>query len=135
MGTKAIQTGMLDCGHDKKVVVPTYDNGTPITNGFATDADDKTMCYECAAEQDQKRIEAREEIFGYVSSDGKKITTWPGIFLMRVTGHWTGSGFYGYKTHYFNAVDVNGQEWYGKNGGHAGGEGCAIRMRPAKRKL
>ena len=121
-------TELLDCGH-----APTKTEG--MGTGYGRNVEGKTFCYDCSTEADKEIIRKREMFYAYVSTDGKSITNWPGRKLMRVTAHWTGEGFWGYKTHYFNAVAEDGSEWYGKNGGHFGGEGCAIMLKPAKRKL
>lgn len=116
---------LLDCGH-----APT-ETESPFTNGIAH-FEGKTMCYECAADLDREEIRQGRQVFAYVSSDGRTVTTWAGSELMRITYHGTGPGFYGYPMHYYRAVTPEGQHYYGKNGGYGGGAGCAIRLRPSK---
>jgi hypothetical protein len=81
----------LDCGH---VPTPTDHLGT----GTAYDADDNSMCYDCAyrsimddivmagisLRNDQADFKLPTV---YMSSDGKTITTWDGRFVGRVTYH------------------------------------------------
>lgn len=113
----------LDCGH-----LPT-EHDSKLTNGIARDSDGKTMCYACAAQVDIDAIERGETVYAYVSSDGKRITTWPGIELMRVTYNGTArTGFHGSMIHYINAVAPNGKTYYGKNGGN----GMCIKLKPNK---
>lgn len=115
----------LDCGH-----LPTKTD-SEFTNGIAR-YEGKTACYECAANFDREAIKRGEVIVGYISQDGKSVTTWPGIPLMKVTGEWTSNSGFGGKTVYYNAVAPDGKRYYGKNGGHFGGRGCVIRMKPNK---
>lgn len=115
---------ILDCGH-----APTPGNG--LSTGRAYDADGKTCCYNCASQPDIDAIERGEEVFAYTSSDGKKITTWPGNELMKITYNGTArTGFYSSTIHYIRAVAPNGREYYGKNGGN----GMWIKMKPRKIK-
>lgn len=115
----------LDCGHEPTVTDSTF------TNGTARDRDGKTFCYDCASKPDIEAVERGEELYAYVSGDGKRITTWPGNELMRVTRNISArTGFYNSKVHYIRAVSPNGREYYGKNGGN----GMCIRMRPCKVK-
>lgn len=116
---------LLDCGH-----APTVTE-SPLTNGVARDSEDRTLCYECAADFDRAAIERGAIVHAYVSSDGKSVTTWAGIKLMTVTAHWKGSQTWnGFPVHYFNAVAPNGSRYYGRNGGYCGGPGMHIRLRP-----
>lgn len=115
----------LDCGH-----APTATD-SKLTNGIASDAEGKTYCYGCASKPDIEAVERGEEVFAYISSDGKEVTTWPGIKLMKVTYNGTArTGFYGSTIHYIRAVAPNGREYYGKNGGN----GMWIKMKPRKVK-
>lgn len=115
----------LDCGH-----FPT-ETDSKFTNGIARDENGKSYCYPCASQPDIDAVERGEAVFAYVSSDGKKITTWPGIDLMKVTYNGTApTGFYGASISYIRAVAPNGREYYGKNGGN----GMWIRMKPRKVK-
>lgn len=115
----------LDCGH-----APTVTD-SKLTNGIARDADGKTFCYDCASKPDIEAVERGEEVFAYISCDGKQVTTWPGNPLMRVTYNGTArTGFYDSTIHYIRAVAPNGREYYGKNGGN----GMWIKMKPRKVK-
>ena len=114
---------ILDCGHASKP--------EGIAAGYARTEDGKKICYDCASKPDIEAVERGEEVFAYVSSDGKQITTWPGNPLMRVTYNGTArTGFYGSTIHYIRAVAPNGREYYGKNGGN----GMWIKMKPRKVK-
>ncbi len=116
----------LDCGH-----APTVTD-SKLTNGIARDSETgKTMCYDCASQPDIAAVERGESVYAYVSSDGKRITTWPGIGLMRVTYNGTArTGFHGSSISYIRAIAPNGREYYGKNGGN----GMWIKMKPRKVK-
>jgi len=92
---------------------------------------DSTICYSCAdACQIRELIDGRENVYAYVSGDGRHITTWTGGELMRV--RWmsgpdrrvtpTGGR---YERWYVDAVDVWGQEWRGVGSGRC----MSIRMR------
>lgn len=112
----------LDCGHE-----PTKTDG-PGT-GYARDNEGRKICYDCASKPDIEAVERGEEIWAYVSSDGKKITTWPGNELMRVTYNGTArTGWYNSEITYIRAIAPNGRRYYGKNGGN----GMVIRMKPNK---
>lgn len=115
----------LDCGH-----FPTKTESN-ISNGIARDRDTgKTMCYDCASKPDIEAVERGEELYAYVSGDGKLIVTWPGIELMKVTYNGTArTGFYGSSISYIRAVAPNGKHYYGKNGGN----GMWIKMKPNKK--
>jgi hypothetical protein len=100
------------------------DCATDITHGcgtgYATFNTGEKVCYSCADKRQSAQIVAAnpgDKFQAYVSSDGKKITTWTGGELMRVcrwgNKHaWSGRGFYGPR-HYINAIDSNGRMWYG----------------------
>ena len=113
---------ILDCGH-----APSPHSS--ISTGIARDREGKTYCYECAAITDREAIECGDDIYAYVSSDGKRIITWAGIELMRVTHNGTAhSGFHFTVMHYIRAIAPNGKTYYGKNGGN----GMAIRLKANK---
>ena len=103
----------LDCGHEPTVTDSSF------TNGTAHSPDGRSMCYGCAdSEQAAEVADQETKVFAaYLSGDGKNITTWTGGVLMRVTQHGTGRGGFGGEMHYIRARDVDGRNWYGKNGG------------------
>jgi hypothetical protein len=93
------------------------------------------ICYSCADDHHRAELETETDTIGYVSSDGKQITTWTGGELMKVVSeHSTPFGkgrWYGplsARLWYYRAVDANGNRWYGKGSGR----GMNIRMHKAK---
>jgi hypothetical protein len=113
----------LDCGHK-----PTPRTG--IGTGYATTDDNRLVCYDCANSHELYRMNAADNFMGYLSSDGKNITTWTGFKLATVTHSRVRSngGFAASSTRvYFNAVDAMGNRWYGS--GPGGGMYCRIHRR------
>lgn len=123
--TEALQVGtVLGCGHP--LVKPDH-----LGTGYVRTANDFTMCYLCADEHDRSAMANANEHFGYLSSDGKHITTWTGGELAKIIGHGVApNGWYGSDIHFIRASAPDGSEWYGRNGG----EGMVIKIKRAKGK-
>lgn len=118
---------VLDCGH---VESPHSES----TRGYGTDHEGKRHCYECCQAADLKAMADDGQLTAYLSSDGAKITGWPGFMLARVTREWQTSagGFLsGHKVTRVWATAEDGSEWYGRGPGR----GMYIRLHRAKRPL
>lgn len=117
-----VEPELLSCGH----------LSTPrgFAAGYATRVKDGAkICYDCADRMQREELLVEKEVFGYLSSDGKLITTWTGGELMKVTSEGSArTGFYGSRVTYVRAEGPDGSRWYGKNGGR----GMSIRMKRAK---
>jgi hypothetical protein len=116
-----------DCGHD--VDTSAHGCGT----GMARNDDDSTMCYPCADESQRAAIAGADTFGGYVSADRRRITTWTGGELARVTYHGVGDPQYTatggrWSTRYVRAVTPDGRRWYGR--GNADWD--CIRLRAAR---
>jgi hypothetical protein len=111
-------TEKLDCGH-----VPTP---TPHTTGVAETPSGFRMCYPCSERWERSAMANANEYFGYISSDGKHLTTWTGGKLARVVTETNSrTGFHRSEIHNYRFVDDAGVRWYGKNAGR----GMSIRVR------
>lgn len=100
-------TTTLDCGH-----APTPNAG-PGT-GYAYQTDGTTICYACAHEIALAEIATArrgDRYTFYVSTDGKRLTTWPGDDLGRV---YLGNLHpWSRERRYLTFVDRLGREWSG----------------------
>lgn len=112
-----------DCGHVVEI-------GHDGPAGYGRDQDGATRCYPCCRDRDLDEIRAASpgDKFhgGYLSSDGKEITNWPGGKLMGWVeigqAHpWSRRG----ERFYLRARDMSGRVWSG-----TGGQGmyCALRL-------
>ncbi len=109
---------LLDCGHE-------------CTTGYGTTRDGKRHCYTCCQRMDIETMDREGKILGYLSADGRKVTTWTGEPLLTVTqsSQSSAGGFcYGTTITHVCAVDGKGRRWYGRGPG----EGMYIRMTRAK---
>ena len=87
----------------------------------------KVVCYSCADDlQRADLVDGRTKYYGYLGKDA--ITTWTGGVLARVTYRWTIRCGFGGKQTCWNAVDAQGNRWYGRNAG----DGMATTMHKAK---
>lgn len=103
-----------DCGH---TVTP---DPSSIGTGQARDLETgETMCYPCADAREQEKIKTADVFTGYVSADGKRITTWTGGELAVITSltHsrkiYTKSG--AYRMRWVTARTPDGARWYGRS--------------------
>jgi hypothetical protein len=114
---------ILDCGH-----TPTTPH-SPITSGTAHTADGKEICTDCADAMQREELQTATKTYGYLDKKRKQITTWTGGKLATLTAARTiGHNLAGTMIAW-NAVDDNGQRWYGRNSG----DGMATVMHRAKR--
>jgi hypothetical protein len=118
---------ILSCGHNPS---PHADFAT----GAAKLPDGREICYACADAMQRADLKDRSKPFtGYVSSDGKTITTWTGGELMRVTYKSPVrltrlSYLHGRYIYAIRATDCHGAKWYGR-----GSPGLAVTLRPSAR--
>jgi hypothetical protein len=102
-----------DCGH---TVTPVPGS---VGTGKATDPNTgKTMCYPCAEAAEREAIKTADVYTAYVTNDGKRLTTWTGAELAKITNLATGSkvhtknGWYCMRT--VHATTPDGATWYGR---------------------
>jgi hypothetical protein len=115
----------LDCGH----VLPEREAGSCAT-GYGSNRDGRTYCYPCCAERDRATVARGEMFVGYVASDGRSVTNWPGDALLRIyrTSE-SRTGWHGSKLLHVSAVDDRiGRRWHGKGAGLS----MCVRMHPSK---
>jgi hypothetical protein len=114
----------LVCAETGKTFVAARDG---VTSNYATDRDGNVYSDEGVNIRELREVAERKgPIFAYLSGDKAQITGWKGNKLMRVTSAGrTGGGFGGTQWH-VRAVDNQGREWYGRNGGPS----MYIRMKP-----
>jgi hypothetical protein len=101
----------------------------PDSASFGTDPEGM-HCYACCGKRDIEALHDTSKPFGaYVSSDGKRITSWPGATLMHVTRETKSrTGWHGSTLTHIRATDVHGRDWHGKGSGR----GMCILMRACK---
>ena len=110
------------------------DGGYSCGTGYARIHGD-LVCYPCADKYQAESMRDASEAFGFISSDGKSLTSWSGGKLGTVVrkvatalpfgrrfSHVHGSHYYA-----FQVRDVHGQYWHGKSS-----QGVAIRLRRMK---
>lgn len=114
---------ILDCGHKPS---PHSD----CTTGTAHTQDGREICWECSYQQELKAMSQSDRYSGYISEDGKQITTWPGQTLATITYLHTGNHNMAGKMTYFRAVAKDGSHWHGR--GHGLGMLCHLRRSKAK---
>ena len=111
-----MDNNLLDCGHGPSP-------HESFTTGYGIDKDGRKHCYDCCAAMDLECLKNERRFSGYLSSDGKSLTNWPGRVLGRVvvTGkrHPWSRGRY-----YVSVKDVHGGWWSGVG---APGEYCSLR--------
>jgi hypothetical protein len=112
-----------DCGK----AFPDHPRGFVGAAGYAATRDGKYICYDCANKRDRAQMAEASSYVAYLSGDGKKLTTWPGGELARVTSERVAPGGFS-KLTYVRAVALDGTEWYGKGAGR----GMVLRIHRAK---
>lgn len=116
-----------DCGHD----IPELPAGHVGGTGYATFPDTgETCCYPCANDRERAALQRAQAYFAYLSSDGRRLTTWTDGLLADVTSVHSAPVGFGHDTtrYYFKATDLDGCKWYGTSPG----PGMYARMRRAK---
>lgn len=129
-----VKVGTADCGH-------TYDNRDRIGNatmgsGYVVDRDtDMSRCNGCGQRETLARLDTmksgqNDTLIAYVSPDGKRLNTWPGLPLATVVGHRASrSGWHGSTVHHW-VFRRGTATYYGANAG----PGMAIRIRRHARR-
>ncbi len=112
---------LLTCGHPESL-------HSDITRGYGKDASGDTYCYDCCTSRDLATMADTGRIDAYLSSDGNRITNWPGRVLATVTAEWeTSAGGFARRTMItrVTARAADGSMWYGRGPGR----GMYIRLR------
>lgn len=104
-------------------------------DGYGVSADNTMHCYACCTLRDIQSMQSADRFTGYLSSDGKQFTSWPGGLL----GHVIDSRpckltrlSFTHDRHTYMSVrvrDVNGREWHGR-----GSNGIVCTLRAYKGK-
>lgn len=114
----------LACGHEP---TPTYYTaGTRVTvgdsvitmtgdeilfPGYGTDPDTgERFCYPCAGARERSRMARSSRFVAYLSTDGRRVTDWPGNELGRVTSSHDSRAA---RKTYVSVTAWDGSEWYG----------------------
>lgn len=115
----------LDCGHKCEPARSTFRPGN-----YGTDQNGRTVCDNCATDEACRIVSSATpgtRFGGYLSADGRNVTTWPGGVIMnrvqrgadhpfsartlnRETGKYEAERFY------VTAWDYNGNRWTGTAG-------------------
>jgi hypothetical protein len=105
--TEGVSFRCHDCGEVKPVQTS---GGT----GYArcTDPDgEHLVCYACTDKRQTAELLTRDTFTGYISGDGRNLTTWTGGILGRIS---FGSRHpWSRERYYVRAYDVHGQSWHG----------------------
>jgi hypothetical protein len=106
---------ILDCGH-----MPS--EHSELTTGYGYDKDNKTFCYACCAENDQKNMDELGKYMLYLVKQDNvyHVTNWPGSLdyqVISIRSSWHNfAGQDGRKDVWFK--DHNGKTWHGVQIGH-----------------
>ena len=104
--------------------------GTGGGTGYAVLKNRRKICYSCADKRQVADLLDRSRPFtGYLSSDGKRWTTWTGGTLGTVdrltVSH---TKWYGSSLSHVHVRDVHGNAWFGRGAGN----GMCLTLRPCK---
>ncbi len=100
----------LSCGHNPSP----HDE---YTTGTAHTRDGREICCTCADSEQREDLKAEKHYDAYLSGDGKRLTTWTGGNLAKITDLWeVGNNMAGTLLR-FRAVDTHGNRWYGTSPG------------------
>jgi hypothetical protein len=110
-----------DCGEIEHV---RQNGGT----GYAVLSEkDSVICYPCADEREREFLTNNERFTGYISEDGRTLTTWTGGYLGKVLigerHPWSR------ERHYVTVETYDGSVWHGTG---APGQWCSIRRSKSK---
>lgn len=100
--------------------------------GYAVTPNNEMLCFPCADADQRESLETGNRCVGYLSADGKSLTTWTGGILGKVTD-WNPckltrvSYTHGKSYRSVRVTDCHGSEWYGR-----GSPGIAISLRRIK---
>lgn len=95
---------ILDCGHHPSP-------HQPFTTGTAHTRDGREICYDCADRETREEMKTARTFCAYVSSDGRRLTTWSGETLG--TAHLGSRHPWSRKRRYLSATDCHGTRWHG----------------------
>jgi|688.fasta_scaffold30353_18 hypothetical protein len=105
--TRHDETVSFECC-DCHTVKPVQTSGG---TGYACLPDGGLCCYPCTDVRERADLLTRDKVCQYVSGDGKRLTTWTGGDLGRVSlgerHPWSRERFY------VSATDCHGQRWHG----------------------
>jgi hypothetical protein len=121
------QTGVADCGHRFDNL--SDDGLAGMDSGYSIGSAGRTFCYPCTDRLERARALLSDTIDGYLSADGRTITTWTGGRLADVVSAGSSaSGWHGSAVWSVRARTEDGREFYGRNAG----AGRNIRLRAVK---
>lgn len=111
------------------VKLPVHPTGYVGGTGYATLADGSKVCHACADAIQREDLRHATVFAGYLSDDGKHVTTWTGGILATVMRESVSkTGWHGSSITHIRAVTPEGIRWYGKGAGR----GICIRIHRAK---
>jgi hypothetical protein len=124
--TMNAETLVLSCGH-RPSPHDSHTTGTariPMEGGARAE-----VCWSCADDHIRGLMRSGAMVVGYLSEDGKSLTSWSGGKLADVTGivERRGVGFGGGTRTYWSAIG-EGRKWYGSSTGR----GMVTTMRARK---
>jgi hypothetical protein len=96
---------MCDCGHLES-------EHSDITRGYGTDANGKTRCYDCCAEEDKRIMREDGRTYLYLDTKNKTVSNWPGSFKAAINYMRTGRHNIAGKR-YDVWFSFEGQQWHG----------------------
>ncbi len=85
--------------------------------GYARLPDGGAVCYPCADSRQRIEIATADRYSGYLSADGRTVTTWTGGALARVVSATRHRGGFGGEWWSVAAGTSDGARWYGRGGG------------------
>jgi hypothetical protein len=107
---------IVDCGHE---AIP-----QGVGTGYAHLIDGRRVCYSCADEAQRRQVVQDHTFVGYLDSDARRVTTWTGGELAKVTRTKPTADD---KVSVW-AVTPDGRYWYGRGAGR----GMVLTMRTIK---
>ncbi|TDC01128.1 hypothetical protein E1091_03415 [Micromonospora fluostatini] len=118
---------VVDCGHlaqpdfwlvpNWRELADTPGMGAAGTTGYGTTEDGKKRCYDCCTAFEVERMKTADVMTVYLSTDNKRVTTWPGGTLGTVTEHYVSKAA---RKTYVKATDVHGAHWSGQGRAESG---------------
>jgi hypothetical protein len=103
--------------HDCKQTLPVQaSGGTGYAHCKDPDGRERLVCYPCTDKRTREDLKTATRFFAYVSSDGRRLTTWNGGDLGAVylgEPHPWSRGPRADRRRYLSAVDCHGTRWHG----------------------
>jgi hypothetical protein len=112
----------LDCGHKPSPHSP-HATGTAHFDG-------REICWDCANVEEKRHIANSAKCMGYLDLKSRRVTTWTGHELGKVTGHTSHWHNMAGTLHYISVEMFDGSHWYGTSPGD--GMYCRLRRRAVK---